>query len=86
MDAISLVSAWNDITPQLSYIFTEPTARTLAANHTRLDSQTRAHYGNGDMLSALREVLWQHRISPNLSFSSRVKELIETISYGLFAV
>jgi hypothetical protein len=38
-----------------------------------------------DMLSALRKVLWQHRISPNLRFSPRVKELIETVSYGLFA-
>jgi len=38
-----------------------------------------------DMLSALRKVLWQHRISPNLRFSQRVKELIETVSYGLFA-
>ncbi len=38
-----------------------------------------------DMLSGLRKVLWQHRISPNLRFSQRVKELIETVSYGLFA-
>ena len=38
-----------------------------------------------DMLSALRKVLWQHRIPPNLRFSQRVKELIETVSYGLFA-
>lgn len=38
-----------------------------------------------DMLSALRQVLWQHRISPNLRFSARVKELIETVSYALFA-
>jgi hypothetical protein len=38
-----------------------------------------------DMLSALRKVLWQHRISPNLRFSQRVKELIETVSYGLSA-
>lgn len=38
-----------------------------------------------DMLSALRKVLWQHRILPNLRFSQRVKELIETVSYGLFA-
>ena len=38
-----------------------------------------------DMLSALRKVLWQHRISPNLRFSARVKELIETVSYALFA-
>jgi hypothetical protein len=33
----------------------------------------------------LRKVLWQHRISSNLRFSQRVKELIETVSYGLFA-
>jgi hypothetical protein len=38
-----------------------------------------------DMLSALRRVLWQHRISPNLRSSSRVRELIETVSYALFA-
>jgi len=38
-----------------------------------------------DMLSALRKVLWQHRISSNLRFSRRVKELIESVSYGLFA-
>jgi len=38
-----------------------------------------------DMLSALRKLLWQHRISPNLRFSARVRELIETVFYGLFA-
>jgi hypothetical protein len=38
-----------------------------------------------DMLSALRKVLWQHRISPNLRFLTQVKELIESVSYGLFA-
>ena len=38
-----------------------------------------------DMLSALRKVLWQHRISPNLRYSHQVKELIESVSYGLFA-
>jgi hypothetical protein len=38
-----------------------------------------------DMLSALRKVLWQHRISPNLRFLHQVKELIESISYGLLA-
>ena len=37
-----------------------------------------------DMLSALRKVLWHHRISPNLRFSTQVKELIESVSYGLF--
>ena len=43
------------------------------------------HPSFADMLSALRKVLWQHRISPNFRFSPRVKELIETVSYGLFA-
>jgi len=38
-----------------------------------------------DMLSALRKVLWQHRISPNLRSLPRVRQLIETVSYGLFA-
>jgi len=38
-----------------------------------------------DMLSALRKLLWQHRISPNLRFSHQVKQLIESVSYGLFA-
>jgi len=43
------------------------------------------HPSFADMLAALRRALWQHRISPNLRFSPRVKELIETVSYGLFA-
>jgi hypothetical protein len=43
------------------------------------------HPSFADMLSALRKVLWQHRISPNLKFSPQVKQLIETVSYGLFA-
>jgi len=38
-----------------------------------------------DMRSVLRKVLWQHRISPNLRFSQQVKQLIETVSNGLFA-
>ena len=43
------------------------------------------HPSFADMLSALRKVLWQHRISPNLRSSPRVRQLIETVSYGLFA-
>jgi SRSO17 transposase len=43
------------------------------------------HPSFADMLAGLRRALWQHRISPNLRFSPRVKELIETVSYGLFA-
>lgn len=37
-----------------------------------------------DMVSALRKVLWQHRISSNLRLSPRVKQFIQTVSYGLF--
>jgi hypothetical protein len=43
------------------------------------------HPSFADMLSALRKVLWQHRISPNLRASPRVRQLIETVCYGLFA-
>jgi len=43
------------------------------------------HPSLADMLCALRKVLWQHRISPNLRFLPQVKQLIETVSYGLFA-
>jgi hypothetical protein len=38
-----------------------------------------------DMLSALRRVLWEHRISPNLRFTARVRDILETVSYALFA-
>jgi len=38
-----------------------------------------------DMLSALRRVLWQHRISPNSRSMARVREIWETVSYALFA-
>lgn len=38
-----------------------------------------------DMLSALRRVLWQHRISPNSRVPAQVQEMIETISYALCA-
>ena len=38
-----------------------------------------------DMLAALRRVLWQHRISSNLRFTARVKNILETVSYALAA-
>jgi hypothetical protein len=38
-----------------------------------------------DMLSALRRVLWQHRISPNSTFTARVRDILETVSYALSA-
>jgi hypothetical protein len=37
-----------------------------------------------DMLSALRRVLWQHRILPKSGFSSRVHRILESASYALF--
>jgi len=43
------------------------------------------HPSFADMLTALREVLLHHRISSNSRFSARVKQLIETLSYALFA-
>jgi len=38
-----------------------------------------------DMLSALRRVLWQHRISPNSRFTAQLREILETVSYALCA-
>jgi len=38
-----------------------------------------------DMLSALRRVLWQHRISLNSRFTARVRDILETVSYALSA-
>jgi hypothetical protein len=47
--------------------------------------QHKRHPSFVDMLTALRNVLWQHRISHNSRFSARVKQLIESVSYALFA-
>ena len=38
-----------------------------------------------DMLSALRRVLWRHRISLNSRFTARVRDILETVSYALSA-
>lgn len=38
-----------------------------------------------DMLGALRRVLWRHRISSNSRFTSRVQDILETVSYALSA-
>ena len=38
-----------------------------------------------DMLSALRRVLWQHRITPNSRFTTRVRDILESVSYALSA-
>ena len=38
-----------------------------------------------DMLSALRQVIWSHRISPNSCITGKVQEIIQTIMYALSA-
>jgi hypothetical protein len=38
-----------------------------------------------DMLSALRRVLWEHRISPNSRFTARVRDILEHLAYALSA-
>lgn len=47
---------------------------------------TKSHPSFADMLSALRRVLWHHRISPNSTFSARVQEIWNALSYALSAV
>jgi hypothetical protein len=76
MILLSLVKAWY--------------ARCAAAEPSLLPEtmpwyEHKQHPSFLDMLRALRSVLWQHRISSNLRFSQRVKELIQSVSYGLFA-
>jgi len=46
---------------------------------------SKRHPSFADMLSALRGVLWQHRISPNSTFSARVRQIWNTLSYALSA-
>ncbi|MFA5866086.1 MAG: transposase [Phycisphaerae bacterium] len=43
----------------------------------------KSHPSFGDMLSALRNVLWQHRISPNSMFLPRVYKIFKTVSFAL---
>ena len=38
-----------------------------------------------DMLSALRQVIWSHRISSNSCMSRQVQEIIKTVTYALSA-
>jgi len=38
-----------------------------------------------DMLSALRRVLWEHRISPKSRFTAQVREIWKAVGYSLFA-
>jgi len=79
VDNHALISRrWNLAAGSFSALFT--------MSETMLCYMHKWHLSFVDMLSVLRKVLWQHRMSPNLRFSQRVKELIETVSYGLFAV
>ena len=39
-----------------------------------------------DMPSALRRVVWQHRISPKSRRTARVRDILEIVSYALSAV
>ena len=38
-----------------------------------------------DMLSALRQVIWSHRISPNSCITGKVQVIIKTVMYALSA-
>ena len=46
--------------------------------------QSKTHPSLADMLSALRRILWQHRISPNSRFSAPVKQIWESVPCALF--
>ena len=46
-------------------------------------SKTRASFM--DMLSALRRVLWEHRILPNSRSTARVRDILKTVAYALSA-
>jgi hypothetical protein len=45
--------------------------------------QGKTHPSFLDMLSALRRVLWRHRISPNSTFSTRVQQIWNAVAYAL---
>ena len=45
----------------------------------------KSHPSFADMLAALRQVLWRHRISPKSRIKAKVQEIIKTVSYALSA-
>jgi hypothetical protein len=76
MALLTLVKAWY--------------ARCAAEEPSLLPAETPWNPGKDrpsflDMLSALRRVLWQHRISPNSRCTARVRDILETVSYALSA-
>lgn len=76
MVLVTLVKAW--------YARCAPAEPSLLPEPTPwYPSKTRPSFA--DMLSALRRVLWQHRISPNSTFSTRVQRIWNAIVYALSA-
>ena len=45
----------------------------------------KSHPSFADRLTALRQVLWRHRISPESRITAKGQEIIKTISYALSA-
>ena len=76
MVLVTLVKAW--------YARCAPEEPSLAPEETAWYQQ-KSRPSFVDMLSALRRVLWQHRISPNSTFSARVQQIWEAVSYALSA-
>jgi hypothetical protein len=48
-------------------------------------NQGKARPSFADMISALRRVLWLHRISPNSTLTGRVRGILKTIAAAIFA-
>jgi len=76
MALVTLVKAWY--------------ARCAAAEPSLLPEATpwnpfKSHPSFLDMLAALRQVLWRHRISSNSRFAARVHDILKTVSYALSA-
>jgi len=75
MVLVTLVKAW--------YARCAAAEPSLAPERTPWYAKTRPSFA--DMLAALRRVLWRHRISPKSMFSARVREILDTLAYALFA-
>jgi hypothetical protein len=76
MVLVTLVKAW-----YARCAVDEPSLRPVATPWN--PAKTRPSFL--DMLSALRRILWQHRISLNSRFTPRVQDILETVSYALAA-
>ena len=76
MVLVTLVKAW--------YARCAPEEPSLAPNPPAWYRQKR-HPSFADMLSALRRVLWEHRISPNSTFQAGVRQIWDAVAYALSA-